>query len=96
MTDVVIQQLSTDKKVRISCKDYVKKVAIYKDRLAVQLSDRIVIYDLICDDQHEMKYKEKDRIRKKLECSLLCVTASNLILCQDRRLTSYDFSGNKR
>lgn len=96
MTDVVIQQLSTDKKVRIACKDYVKKVAIYRDRLAVQLSDRIVIYELITDDQHEIKYKERERIRKKLECSLLCVTASNLILCQDRRLTSYDFVGNKR
>ncbi|CUG87361.1 WD40 repeat-containing protein, putative [Bodo saltans] len=96
MTEVVIQHLSTDKKSRVNCKDYVKKVAIYKDRLAVQLSDRIIIYELLADDQHELKVKEKERIRKKLECSLLCVTASNLILCQDRRLTSYDFTGNKR
>lgn len=35
MTDVVVQNLVTNKKVRIKCRDLVKKIAIYKDRLAV-------------------------------------------------------------
>ena len=34
MTDVVVQHMVTEQKVRIS-KDYVRKIAIYKDRLAV-------------------------------------------------------------
>lgn len=96
MTDVVVQQLTTDRKLKFSCRDYIKKVAIYKERLAIQLSDRIVVYEIFFDDQFELRHKEKEKIRKKLECSLLCVTASNLILCQDKRLTSYDFHGNKR
>ena len=33
MTDVIVQQLETDQKVRIRCKDYVKKIAVYKDKL---------------------------------------------------------------
>jgi len=35
MTDVVVQDLVTNKKVRIKCRDLIKKIAIYKDRLAV-------------------------------------------------------------
>ena len=37
MTDVILQDLTTKNEVRIKCKDLVKKIAIYKDRLAVQL-----------------------------------------------------------
>lgn len=37
MTDVVVQNLVSNKKVRIKCRDLVKKIAIYKDRLAVSL-----------------------------------------------------------
>lgn len=35
MTDVIVQDLVSNKKVRIKCRDLVKKIAIYKDRLAV-------------------------------------------------------------
>jgi intraflagellar transport protein 122 len=51
MTDVIIQHLITEQKVRIKCRDYVKKIAIFKDRLAVQLPSKVVIYELqISDD----------------------------------------------
>ena len=47
MTDVIIQHLTLEnKKVRIKCKDHVKKIAVYKDRLAVQLPDKVLIYEL--------------------------------------------------
>lgn len=34
MTDVIIQHLITEQKVRIKCRDYVKKIAVYKVRFA--------------------------------------------------------------
>ena len=46
MTDVIVQHLITDKKVRIRCRDYIKKIAVYQDRLAVQLPSRVIIYEL--------------------------------------------------
>lgn len=37
MTDVIIQHLVTDQRVRIKCRDVIQKIAIYKDRLAVSV-----------------------------------------------------------
>lgn len=37
LTDVVIHQLLTEEKVRIQCRDLIKKIAIYKNRLAVRV-----------------------------------------------------------
>eukprot|EP01006_Ploeotia_vitrea_P032643 TRINITY_DN64821_c0_g1_i1.p1 TRINITY_DN64821_c0_g1~~TRINITY_DN64821_c0_g1_i1.p1 ORF type:complete len:1202 (-),score=127.96 TRINITY_DN64821_c0_g1_i1:106-3711(-) len=96
MTDVIIQQLVTEKKLRIRCKDYVKKIAIYKDRLAVQLPDRITIYELYYDDSYEMKHKLKERIMKKLECNLLVVTSMHIVLCQEKKLQLYNFMGGRQ
>ncbi len=35
MTDVIIQHLVSETRVKIRCRDYIKKIAIYKERLAV-------------------------------------------------------------
>lgn len=35
LTDVVVHHLLTEEKVRICCRDLIKKIAIYKNRLAV-------------------------------------------------------------
>jgi len=37
-----------NKKVRIKCKDHVKKIAVYKDRLAVQLPDKVSLSVCVC------------------------------------------------
>jgi len=95
MTDVVVQQLVSEKKVKIRCKDYVKKIAIYKDRLAVQLPEKIMVYDLSYDDTYEMKYKLREKITKKLDCNLLVVTSCNIVLCQEKKLQLYDFGGRR-
>ena len=34
----------TETRVKIRCRDYIKRIAIYKDKLAVQLPERIIIY----------------------------------------------------
>ena len=83
MTDVVIQHLTTEQKVRIQCNDYVKKLAVYKDCLAVQLPKRITVYQLKDGaDASDMRYKPMNVIEQELECNLLVVTAHHLTLCQ--------------
>mmetsp|Transcript_56941 Transcript_56941/g.123236 ORF Transcript_56941/g.123236 Transcript_56941/m.123236 type:complete len:1277 (+) Transcript_56941:78-3908(+) len=93
MTDVIIQHLVTERKVRIRCKDYVKKIAVYRDRLAVQLPDKVVIYEVSHDDPLDMHYKNIEKIKQKFICSLLVVTTNHIILCQERKLQLFSFQG---
>ncbi|XP_049276160.1 LOW QUALITY PROTEIN: intraflagellar transport protein 122 homolog [Rhipicephalus sanguineus] len=88
MTDVIIQHLVTDEKVRIKCRDLVKKLAIYKHRLAVQLPERIMVYELSSEssEPNDMHYRLRDKIVRKVECTLLVVCSEHLVLCQERRL----------
>ncbi|XP_054274065.1 intraflagellar transport protein 122 homolog [Macrosteles quadrilineatus] len=95
MTDVIIQHLLTDQKVRIKCRDLVKKIAIYKHRLAVQLPERVVIYELYSGEPTGMHYRVKEKINHKLQCNLLVVCSDNLVLCQEKRLQSLMFDGVK-
>ncbi|KAK3754001.1 hypothetical protein QZH41_009256 [Actinostola sp. cb2023] len=95
MTDVIIQHLTTEQKVRIKCRDLVKKIAIYKHRLAVQLPDKVVIYELNTDDSSDMHYRVREKIEQKLECNLLVVCANHIILCQEKKLQCLSFTGNK-
>lgn len=83
MTDVIIQNLTTEEQIRIQCNDYVKKLAVYKDRLAIQLPQQITAYELqLGADDGDMQYKPVAVIQQALECNLLVVTALHIILCQ--------------
>uniref|UniRef100_A0A8C5VP19 Intraflagellar transport protein 122 homolog n=1 Tax=Microcebus murinus TaxID=30608 RepID=A0A8C5VP19_MICMU len=95
MTDVIVQHLITEQKVRIKCKELVKKIAIYKNRLAIQLPEKILIYELYSDDSSDMHYRVKEKIVKKFECNLLVVCANHIILCQEKRLQCLSFNGVK-
>lgn len=95
MTDVIVQHLISEQRVRIKCKNYVKKIAVYRDRLAVQLPEVVTIYELVNDDPMDMHYRVRKRIHEKLECNLLVVTSLHVILCQERKLQLYTFDGLK-
>lgn len=95
MTDVIVQHLLTDEKVRIKCKDLVKKIAVYKHKLAVQLPDRVVIYEIDSDDQNDMMYHQKEKIPQHHDCSLLVVCSTRIILCQEKKLQCFTFGGEK-
>ncbi|XP_076277313.1 intraflagellar transport protein Oseg1 isoform X1 [Lasioglossum baleicum] len=93
MTDVIIQNLITGQKVRIKCKDLVSRIALYKNRLAVQLSERVIIYEPSNTNDDGMHYRICEKLNQPLNCNLLVVTTNNLILCTERRLQSLSFSG---
>ncbi|KAM6062275.1 intraflagellar transport protein 122 homolog isoform 1-T1 [Chlamydotis macqueenii] len=95
MTDVIVQHLITEQKVRIKGRELVKKIAIYKNRLAIQMPEKILIYELYSDDSSDMYYRVKEKIVKKFECNLLVVCSNHIILCQEKRLQCLSFSGIK-
>ncbi|KAG6796046.1 intraflagellar transport protein [Apis mellifera caucasica] len=92
MTDVIIQNLITSQKVRIKCKDLIHRIAVYKNRLAVQLSERVIIYEPL-NSNDGMHYRIYEKLNQALSCNLLVITTNNLILCTERRLQSLSFNG---
>jgi intraflagellar transport protein 122 len=71
--------------VCVLCRDFVKKVAVYKDRVAIQLPNRVVLYRLEEGaGDLDMQYHNAAKINKKLECNLLVVTSQHIVLCQVR------------
>lgn len=80
-------------KVRIKCRDLVHKIAIYRHRLAVQLPERVVLYELDSPDTQPMHYRVKEKISQRFNCSLLVVCAENLVLCHEKKLQCLNFSG---
>jgi intraflagellar transport protein 122 len=70
--------------VRIRCQDYIKKIAVYQERIAVQLSNRIVVYELnkAGTRARAAQYRVCARINHSLECNLLVLTSEHITLCQ--------------
>uniref|UniRef100_A0A8D3E718 Intraflagellar transport protein 122 homolog n=1 Tax=Scophthalmus maximus TaxID=52904 RepID=A0A8D3E718_SCOMX len=92
MTDVIVQHLITEQKVRIKGRELVKKIAIYRNRLAIQLPEKIHIYELYSDDSSDMHYRIKEKICWKFDCNLLVVCSQHIILCQEKRLQCLSFT----
>ncbi|TNN48268.1 Intraflagellar transport protein 122 [Liparis tanakae] len=92
MTDVIVQHLITEQKVRIKCRELVKKIAIYRNRLAIQLPEKILVYELSSDDSSDMHYRVNKKICRKFECNLLVVCSQHIILCQEKRLQCLSFT----
>jgi intraflagellar transport protein 122 len=77
----------SEEKVRIKCRDYIKKIAVYRDKIAVQLPDRVLIYQLNePKDDSDMHYVSVAKIQRVFDCNLLVITSSHFILCQEMRL----------
>lgn len=77
--------------MRIKCKELVKKVSIYKDRLVAQLADKILVY---IEDNSDMKYKLHKKITRKLDCSLMVVTSNHIVLCHEKKLQLLELGGS--
>ncbi|EPY29893.1 hypothetical protein AGDE_09717 [Angomonas deanei] len=96
MTDIVVHQLTLDRKMTIPCNDYVLRISNYRDRLAVQFQERVVIFEVFFDDERNMRYQDIAQIRQRIDCNSICVTSNMILFCRDKRITLFDFQGNKR
>ncbi|OMJ73010.1 hypothetical protein SteCoe_28414 [Stentor coeruleus] len=94
MTNVIIQHLVTEQKVKIKCRDLVKKISIYKERLAVQVTDRIIIYAVQSEDEQDLRYKTYKKINQKIDCNMMVLAFNHVIICCDNRMQLYNFNGD--
>ncbi|XP_014607385.1 PREDICTED: intraflagellar transport protein 122 homolog isoform X1 [Polistes canadensis] len=92
MTDVIIQHLVTNQKVRIKCKDLVCRIAVYRNRLAVQLPERVIIYEP-SGNSEGMHYRIREKLNQTINCNLLVITTNHLVLCLEKRLQCLSFTG---
>jgi intraflagellar transport protein 122 len=58
-------------------------------------ADRVHIYELAHDDAFDMHYRIKEKVNEHLECNVLVVASQYLILCLERKLQLFSFSGKK-
>ena len=52
--------------MRIKTRDYVKKIAVFKSRVAVQLPDRVLVYETAQQDAYDMHYKLREKVAPQL------------------------------
>eukprot|EP01147_Barroeca_monosierra_P010401 gene10401-2532_t len=95
MTNVIVQDLGANTESRVPCRELVKKIAIYKNRLAVQLPKQINVYDMQSLETGRLKFRLMCKLRRNFECNLLVVCSKHIILCQERRLQSWTFDNQK-
>eukprot|EP00439_Symbiodinium_sp_Y106_P036579 s2751_g4.t1 len=69
----------------VNPQDYVKKIAVYRDRLAVQLPDKVLIYEVSHEDPLDMHYKNIEKIKPPAE---IC-----WVPLRERKLQLYSFQG---
>lgn len=98
LTEIIVQHLITDKKVRIKCKDLVRGIAIYKNKLAVQLTDRVNIYQSNPDDSTDMHIRmrpERIMLSEKVG-EFVALTSNHLLFCSGNLLELYSFTGQRQ
>jgi hypothetical protein len=54
-----------NQKLRVKCKELVKNISIFKDKLAVLQNERLLIY---MSSEEGLKYSPYKKITKRFEC----------------------------
>ncbi|EGR29567.1 intraflagellar transport protein, putative [Ichthyophthirius multifiliis] len=93
LTDIVVQNMSVNQKIRIKCKELIKNVSIYKEKLAAHLSERILVYVSNSDDS-QLKYKLLKRMVKKIDAQIMEVLTSHILVAIKNKLQILQFSGD--
>jgi len=97
LTEIIVHHLITDRKVRIKCKDLVRRVSLYKNKLAVQLTDRVCIYESNIEDSTDMHFRSKEKIiLGNKPCESIAVTSQHLLFCSGTILELYSVDGKRQ
>lgn len=105
LTEVIVHHLVTDKKVRIKCKDMIHNLSLFRNKLAVQLLDRICVYESNPEDDKDIHFRlRKERItlasgsfnlESKAVTNLMVVTTHHVFTCLDQYLELYHQDGRR-
>lgn len=96
LTEVVVHHLVSDRKVRIKCRDYVQRISLYKNKLAVQLSDKVCIYESNPEETLDMHFRlKRERIQNsaQIPCEHMLVASNHVIFCHQCDMALYSFDG---
>ncbi len=106
LTEVIVHHLVTDKKVRIKCKDMIHNISLYRNKLAVQLLDRICVYESSSDDSVDIHFRlRKERITvtalsrnaaTKIVNNLMVATSGHVFVAIDNVLELYSMDGQRQ
>ena len=91
LTDIVIHHLAGDRKVRIKFKDIIRSISLYKNKLAVQLSDKVCVYESSAEEDSDMHFRaRKERMTMgKRKSDLMVVASQHLIFTVDNVVELY-------
>lgn len=96
LTEVVVHHLISDRKVRIKCRDYVQRLSLYKNKLAVQLSDKVCIYESNPDETQDMHFRlRRERIHASntIPCESMIITGINILFFETNIAQMFSFDG---
>ena len=94
LTDIWVQDLAKEQKLKINCKADIKMVSIFCDFMALFLSDCSVnIYEKSrSSETFGLNYELKHQI-ENAECDVLTVASKHIFISHKRKLSQRDFYG---
>jgi len=102
LTEIIVHHLLQDRKVRIKCKDLIQHLSLYKNKLAVHLTDRVCIYESNADDLSDIHFRvRKERMSMRTissnykGCDNMLITSQNLLFITNTIVESYSFDGQR-
>ena len=98
MTNVLVQSLSTTQQsLSLACEDYVQKVALTKNRLAIQVPHKIIVAELRQDaETGEFFSRQLSQIPFEQQSSLILVTAQDVAVALSTTILLLGLDGTQK
>ncbi|CAD8070453.1 unnamed protein product [Paramecium primaurelia] len=94
LTDAIIVSMISNQKARIKCKELVKRVAIFKEKVAILCGIKVLIYTCVIKGDDYMKYKQFKKFTKRVDCEHFQLSSSNVLIGAGQKLIAFNFNGD--
>lgn len=79
-----------NQKLRVKCKELVKRISLFKDKLAVLQQERLLIY---MASEEGLKYSPYRKITRRFECEIMEILNSHALFANENKIQVYNFLG---